>query len=392
MTIINLDSKLKNLTKITLINIGEPIPIDGNRLHRMSLWKCQLENNGYIVEYITTDFEHQRKRKITSAPNGYILLKSYLKYQKNISLARLLNHFLVSLSLFKHLFSKKFSTNIIIVSYPTIWMSFIAVLYGKYKKIKVIVDVRDKWPDIFISNNRLKFILKPLIILKNYIFDNCYNLITISPGYLLWAKPGSEINTFNILPLIPQTVSQHRRAITLPINLLFVGSLGETYDLDLIYKINDNFQNKHIPFTIWIAGDGPRLKEVQKNIKDRINIKLLGWLNEEQLLYRLSKSHFGLMLYYENSPQGWPNKLIEYMANGLPILNSLSGESWDLIKKQNVGFNFSSSTIDELSMYIIDSINNPTSYLNLVQNCHETINSIFSIESNLLKLKNIIES
>ena len=42
--------------------------------------------------------------------------------------------------------------DIIICSYPTILLSLISVIYGNFFRVKVIIDVRDKWPDIFLKN------------------------------------------------------------------------------------------------------------------------------------------------------------------------------------------------------------------------------------------------
>lgn len=381
---------MKNFKKITLINIGEPLPSEGNRPHRMSQWKKQFEDIGYKVDFFTSDFEHQRKRKITEVESGYILLKSYFSYKNNISLKRLINHFFVAISLSKQLLNYK--TDVIIVSYPTIWTAFVTVLYGKFQNVKIIVDVRDKWPDIFIKSYFSKLLLWPLFLIKKFVFYNCSTLISISPGYLKWAFPNTETLQKNILPLIPNSVVKYERTLNKSINLIFVGSLGETYDLDIIFLIHDELLKYGLNFNIIIAGDGPRYKELKIKSSTTKNIKILGWLNENQLIENFKKAHFGLMLYYKNSPQGWPNKLLEYIAHGLPILNTLHGESWDLIESQNIGFNFSKNNINELVNYINQMVNNVDDYKQCSINCYSLIDDQFSNETNFKKLLKIINT
>ena len=117
---------MKDFKKIWLVNIGEPLPLDGNRSHRMCAWKSQLEENGHELKFFTTDFEHQRKQWISNVPNGFVILKSFVYYKKNISVARLINHFLVSISLMITFKRQHVKPDVIIVSYPTIWTSLVS--------------------------------------------------------------------------------------------------------------------------------------------------------------------------------------------------------------------------------------------------------------------------
>ena len=72
-----------NSKSIWLVNIGEPLPTEGNKPHRMSNWKSLLENDGYNVKYITTNFEHQRKNWINADLIGYVTLNSFISYKNN---------------------------------------------------------------------------------------------------------------------------------------------------------------------------------------------------------------------------------------------------------------------------------------------------------------------
>ena len=82
-----------------------------------------------------------------------------------------------------------------------------------------------------------------------------------------------------------------------------------------------------------------------------------GWLAETELQSVLDHTHFGLMFYNKSSPQGWPNKLFEFMSNGIPIINTLKGESYKLIKEKKLGYNISSELdIDSVLDKILNDI------------------------------------
>jgi glycosyltransferase involved in cell wall biosynthesis len=364
----------------------------------MNYWFKYYTSRGHDVNFFTTDFEHQRKITINEVPQNYILLKSYIRYKKNISIKRLLNHLFVAISFLITANNINKKPEIIIVSYPSIFLCFFAVLFARKNKIKIIVDFRDKWPEIFISNKFLGILIFPLFTIKNYIANNSTTNISISNDYLKWAiknnytKSDISITSNNIIPLInienqnliPKIYDNKKN-----INFIFVGTLGSTYDLDTILILDDTFKNLNLNYKILICGDGPEKNNFLKKIKNRVNINFLGWLNDQKLNYYLNISHFGLMLYYPQSPQGWPNKLFEYMAYGLPILNTLKGESEFLIQENNLGLNFNKSNTIEVQKWLLKIDN--LSYQRLVNNNINYFSKNFSqIEMNK-KLDNLID-
>jgi glycosyltransferase involved in cell wall biosynthesis len=353
---------LRIYKNIWLINIGEPIPIMGNRPHRMNYWFNFYSSKGHCVKFFTTDFEHQRKISINSIPSDYILLKSYIKYYNNISLARLLNHFFVAISFMRQSKIMKIKPDVIIVSYPSIFLCLCAVFFAKKNKIKIVVDYRDKWPDIFIKNTFFKVFIFPLLMIKKFIVKNATLNISISEEYLKWATSNCEIhtNTNSIIPLV--NIENPREVVKVYdtneiLNFIFIGTLGLTYDLDVILILDDILQKLNFSYKIFICGDGPEKNNFIKKITNRKNIVFLGWVDENNLTHYLNISHFGLMFYYSNSPQGWPNKLFEYMAYGLPILNTLKGESETLIQENQLGLNFNKYDLQKIENWFIQMDN-----------------------------------
>ena len=343
--------------KVWLVNIGEPLPKGKNKPHRMCAWKDRLEGVGKEVTFFTTDFEHQHKTwiKPEEVPPHFVLLSSFVPYKTNVSVWRLLNHLLIGLSFgFQALKRKK--PDVIVVSYPTVVLAFVAVLYSRIRGVRVIVDVRDLWPDIFIKSALLKFLLLPQILMKAFIMKRANEVIGVSPGYVKWGTGNSTVNPNNVLPLSHYSIDAAALSagvLTGTIQFVFVGSLGSTYDLDLIVDISKLFKASNLDYKIVVCGDGPLRESFCKNIEGDTNIQFRGWLNKEEMKEALNEAHFGLMLYKADSPQGWPNKLFEYMSSGLPIINSLNGESWNLIEDKKLGINITRHDLNLLADWII---------------------------------------
>lgn len=383
---------MKNSKLLFLVNVGEPLPLGGNREHRMCAWKRQLEADGFQVKFFTTDFEHQRKQRVHDAPEGYILLKSYISYKANIDFRRVLNHLLLSTSLFRAFLCQNKKPDVIIVSYPTVLLAFASLIYGKLQGVKVVVDVRDKWPDIFLIHPLFILFIWPLYIIKKIVFRYADYVTSISPNYYKWAMPNRTIDFNYVLPLAQPNVKKMERSISAssPIKFIFAGTLGSTYDLKAIFSIHDVLIRNNISFIIDICGDGPKRTWFEDQIKSRSCIQFHGWLSKSELQEKMDNSHFGLMLYNNNAPQGWPNKLMEYMANGLPIINTLTGESWELIEQEGLGVNCNSSEFITLINWIFELLNNESKYIGYVQRNYELHKNRFNDESIFNQLKNIL--
>ena len=69
--------------------------------------------------------------------------------QKNISLSRYIDDIVVSKQFKQDIKLEKLQPDIILTSIPSIELSKEVVDYANIKKIPVILDIRDLWPDVF---------------------------------------------------------------------------------------------------------------------------------------------------------------------------------------------------------------------------------------------------
>ena len=124
-----------------------------------------LTNNGFDLEYYSSSFYHAEKvqftqTQITEANKkiGYRLniIRSF-SYYRNVGLRRIFSNFKFSYKVYRELNKKKLDNCVIILpSRPVEVIFFISKLKNK-KNIKLVLDIRDVWPDAFNIKN---FILK----------------------------------------------------------------------------------------------------------------------------------------------------------------------------------------------------------------------------------------
>jgi hypothetical protein len=128
--------------RIWLITIGEPLPIDGanDRLHRSGMLAILLVSKGHEVVWWTSTFDHARKKQRFNIDTSIeindcfnIRLLRSVNYKKNMSINRIINHYMLARK-FSKLARLESRPDIILCSFPPIELSVVATRYGKERK------------------------------------------------------------------------------------------------------------------------------------------------------------------------------------------------------------------------------------------------------------------
>ncbi|WP_223270270.1 glycosyltransferase family 4 protein [Colwellia sp. C1TZA3] len=365
---------------------GEPLALYGERPHRVGVLSEMLVDAGHKVTWWTTTFDHQNKKyfydKYTKVDIKKNLTMRYLHskvaYRKNISFARINNHKLVAKN-FTEVSSSLEKPDLIFCAFPTIDLAYHATSYAVKNDIPVVIDVRDLWPDILLQAlpKTFKFIgeflLSRYFRQTKYIFNNCTAITAVSDNYLQWAIGYTDIDrsdSGHVFPLgyqknIVSEYDLHASQLKFQdigldeskILIWFVGTFGQTYDLNTIIKAARKLKHRDdIQFIL--TGNGEKMEEWAKLAKGLHNVIFTGWVDKLGLDYLSSVSTIGLMSYKKGAPQGLPNKVFEYLSAGLPILSSLQTETKDLLKNEQVGLTYIAGDVDDFIINLKNLIDN----------------------------------
>jgi glycosyltransferase involved in cell wall biosynthesis len=367
---------------IWLITVGEPLPVlsGSSRLWRTGMLAQEMSNRGHTVTWWTSRVDHFRKEYFSVdgssfqiAPNFVLRILDGRLYTRNVSVARLINHWQLGRA-FRDRIKDESSPDLVLCSFPTIELSGEAVRFGRERKIPVVLDVRDLWPDVFLQavpaaiRGMARLLLHRYFSAARSALSEAQALIAVSRGYLEWALSRAERNegpfdrVFPLAYSLPKrTPSSRLEGIEILRKLgvkhgslacLFAGTLGRTYDLSPVLEVARKLSaDADLRFHFVVCGDGERAAEWRQMAAGLPNVSFTGWLAQTELRAVLMGCDIGLAAYAEAAPQGLPNKVIEYMAAGLPVVSSLTGETEQILHQCDCGRSYEAG--NSLSLYCV---------------------------------------
>jgi len=381
--------------QIWLITIGEPLQINnaGDRLYRTGMLANLLVQRGHEVVWWTSTFDHVRKiqrfdsdRTINKSNNLKIKLLHSIRYKKNISISRFINHYLIGCKFYKYA-QRESKPDIILCSLPTLKLSLSAAKYGKKMNVPVVLDIRDMWPEVFLdfipswAKGITNTLFLPIYIMLNKACVDATCITGTTQGVVEWGVKYANRSVTSFDRPFPFAYSKIRPDIEAienannfwkkfgiirnsnKFNICFFGNLGQNFITEFLNVINaaKEIKNKNYPIRFIICGSGVNLNFYKKKSEGCDSIIFPGWINEAQIWTLLRMSSIGL-LPYQNSKSfiiSLPNKSIEYLSAGLPIVSSLKGVLGDLINNYNCGTTYESENVDNLASTIINLFNHP---------------------------------
>ncbi|MFN8582187.1 MAG: glycosyltransferase [Gemmatimonadaceae bacterium] len=265
--------------------------------------------------------------------------------------------------------------DVIFACVPSLELAEAAVEAGAALRTPVVVDVRDPWPDVYLSV--LPRVVRPLarhFLSPEYrrlqrIVQGASAVTAVSGDYLQWAlqvaerAPTDHDRVFPIGfavdpgPPIAWGESVIGRRLSIPdadMVVAFGGMFGTSYDLDTVVeaaRLLERTPGHRIRFVI--AGDGDKAASLRRRARDLQSLVFCGWLDERDMRALLGRAAVGLAAYAAEAQQSLPNKPFEYMASGLALVSSLTGELADLIAREGIGRQFTARNATSLARELL---------------------------------------
>jgi glycosyltransferase involved in cell wall biosynthesis len=394
---------------IWFVNPFYGIPGESLRQNRYSFLATMLADRGHKVTWWSSNFCHatktfrsEEKTTIEINANLRIILLKTPRYNKNISLQRIYNHYKYANALRAEALKYQQPPDVIIASSPPILAANVAISLAKRFNAKSIIDIQDLWPEAFgIALPRALrpvagSMLLPLRWLANRAYDKADGISAVTRTFLQRALASSKDKSkpAAVLPLAVD-LSLYSDYLRQPANdmphikhnenefwIVYSGTIGLSHDVRTILVAAQSVLSSHPSIRFFITGTGPNISKMREYaLTHRLsNVTFTGFLPFHHLTHLLNKCNVGLNAFVPGANNPWSNKVVDYWAFGLATINSLKGELEYFIAKELIGLQYEAGNAGSLAAAIIELYNNSPECLAMGQRARKLAEETFDMD------------
>lgn len=302
--------------------------------------------------------------------------------------------------------------DLVFASSPPLFPMIPTRLFCKLRRLPLIFEVRDLWPESVIQTGMIKnqWLIKQLFNIEKKLYLQAQTIIALTKGIqadILQRYPevqnklklihyGVNLERFYADPNAGQKIIKQYHLENKKI-ILYLGALGFANNITVILNAAKYFahQSHHSEIIFMLVGDGIQRGLIESEIQKQNlhNILLLPPVaNSEARKYINAASLCVVTLLDIPIFQGAiPTKLIDYMACGKPVLCGIPGEAKEIVEKAQAGYVFEPNDDKTLSQLIIKLLADPERANTLGYNGLEFIRQSFSSNQMNAKIETALD-
>lgn len=405
---------------IWLINPYGPIPGESWRDYSFTMMADALVQAGHDVVWWTSNFSHHFKKYRSSGWTD-VQVKDRFKirlvptpgYKTNVSIRRIIRDVVFSYRTFMR--GKTLDSPDCIVYYESpLAFGYAGQKLAQIHACPVIYDQMDLWPELIEQvfprpiRHVMKLIFRPVYNRRKNVYAQLSGAVGLAQPYLnvmlvdapmLRSRPHAVIYNGVDVQALRRIMKEAGAAETFRYHkkdgevwAVFAGTLGPSYDIFTLLEVAEKIEAEKSALRLIIAGDGPLRSKVEKHVaeKRKTCLHYVGQLDPEQLVALYKICDIGICAYSAKSNVEMPDKIYDYTAAGLPVVNSLKGEIASIIVEKDLGLQYQPGNSYDLLEKLEMLANDRTLRTQMAKNSYDT-GMIYDQHIQYGKLVEIIE-
>ena len=306
--------------------------------------------------------------------NGIEIIRLPLISRGKSSIRLVLNYasFLFS-GLFWKIFTRLKADLVFTFEVSPMTQALLGVWYAKRRKVPHYLYVQDLWPENVevVAGIHNKTVLCWIGKMVDYIYRNTDMILATSPSFVKMIQERLFENQEKV-KYWPQYAEEFYRPVLrkkcdeIPddniFKIIFTGNIGRAQGLEILPKAAKILKEEGEKICFVIVGDGRNREELEKAVEEN-NVKdmflLLGRKPAEDIPYCLAACDAAFISFMDDPlfAATIPAKLQSYMACGMPIIASASGETKRIIEEAKCGICCPLGDVEALTEGIIKIMN-----------------------------------
>lgn len=335
-------SRWNEMTK-TWVEEGHEVTVIAGMMHANGLEK-RIEYKGrYFVKNRQKDVIVYRTHVSESYNNGFIgRLWGYFSFMFS--------------SLWAGSFKVKGKYDVVIVTSPPLFVGISGYLISFFKRIPMVFEIRDLWPESAIDTGVLnnKLVIKLAYAIEKFVYKNARLINVLTPAFYntLRDKKGIKENKLIMIPnaadfslsegVLNSFDREHFRKqndLDSRFVITYVGAHGVANHLDQILDAAKLLEDTNVLFLLIGQGmEKARLIKKAKEMNIR-NVRFLDPVPKKEVFQYILASEMGasVLKKVDTFKTVYSNKTFDYFSCKKPILMAIDGVSRELLEVSNAG-------------------------------------------------------
>jgi glycosyltransferase involved in cell wall biosynthesis len=278
------------------------------------------------------------------------------KYNRNYT-GRIWAYFsFVFSSIYAGVFKARGHYDVMIVSSPPLSVGIPAYILSRFKRVPLIFEVRDLWPESAIETGILKnkFMIRRAYWFESFIYKKAKLINVLTPSFMqsLLTKKNVPKNKLIMIPNaadfrlsdeLLQNFDRKQLRQSLGIDdklvIIYVGAHGVANHLIQVIETCDILRNEPVHFLL--VGDGMQKKYLidEAGKRNLPNLTFIDSVSKPEALKYIIASDIGTSVLKKTDTfkTVYSNKTFDYMSCKKPILMAIDGISKELIEQSGAG-------------------------------------------------------
>lgn len=366
-----------------LIHTDEYYPTAAACAYRMKVFVNTFIDQGNEVVVVASavnkgngGMEPQRER---------IIYAPAVKMRKKTSLMRMLNNLSFGVtSIFAALKAGKI--DVVLTTSPPPLVSVPGWIIAKFKRAKLIYDVRDIWPDVALEMGSFSpnsLFCKVFRRITRFMYRHSDVVTTVSPGKVekiqnhvascsgrkagpqnadkVWLVGNGFDETVLKNEFDPSVVEQYE--LNQCFTCVYIGNIGLAQGLGSLLDVAAKTKCKDVRFLIFGTGAEREALEERVRAEGLHNVRFCGVIEHNKVFTLLSKAKLSFIpLKNSNMKDSIPTKVYEALGIGCPVLLLAEGDSCKIVEEAGLGKWVSPDRAEDLPAIFDEMIANYEGY------------------------------
>lgn len=259
-------------------------------------------------------------------------------------------------SLFAGLFLANEKYDFVIVTSPPLFIGFSGYLISRFKRIPLIFEVRDLWPESAIDTGVLNsnLLIKLAFSLEKFIYKKSHliNVLTpafkqnlvekkgIDPDKIIFIPNGADFRiSEELLHTFDAKAFREKLGWSDKYVILYVGAHGVANHLIQVLEASEHLKETNVLFVLIGAGMRKPFLIEEKERREIENVIFLDPVPKNEIFQYILASDMGasILKRVDAFKTIYSNKTFDYMSCKKPLLMAIDGVSRDLVEESKGG-------------------------------------------------------